>query len=170
MTMNEHYHLLSEFGHELLEHKSLDEGLPHIATYAKSAIGAERCSVYIYDWKTHQLWTTLADGIERIELSADDGIAGLTLKKEGTLIVNDPYAHPSFNKSFDEETGYVTRNILATPIFDSHKKVLGVIQLLNKEGSDFDENDVEFLEFFAHFVSAFLELAKIHGELKMSSE
>jgi signal transduction protein with GAF and PtsI domain len=162
--LNDNYHFLAEFGHELLKHKSLDEGLPHIAIYAKSAIGAERCSVYVYDKKSHRLWTTLADGVERIMLSDEEGIVGLTLREEKTILENNPYSNSAFNPKIDEKTGYRTRNILATPIFDSHKKVLGVIQLLNKETGDFDESDIEFLEFFAHFVSAYLELATIHEQ------
>ena len=153
------YHALAKFGRELLEKKTLAEGLPLISLYAKDVIKAERCSIFIYDASAQNFWTTLADGVERITIESDKGLVGHTLKEKKPIISNDPYSHPAFLDKVDKETGFKTRNVVTAPIFSSKREILGVLQLLNKE-DEFDNEDVKFMIFFAHYVSGFLELTK----------
>ncbi len=155
------YNTLAEFGHALLDNTSIERGLPMISEYAKNLINAERCTMYIYSRKREMLWTTLSDGIEKLVLPANKGIVGLTVKSKNSLIENDPYNNSSFNSDIDHSTGYITRNIVATPIFNSSRELIGVIQLLNKKDVGFDEEDVKFLTFFSHYISGYLELAII---------
>lgn len=152
------YHRLAQFGKELLKHPGLDETLPIISAYAKEIIGAERCSVYIYDSKQKRVWTVLADGIERIEFDADLGIVGVTIQTRECIIENHPYDNPSFNQDIDHESGYKTESLLSIPIFSSTNILIGVLQLLNKPNG-FDDEDLRFTTFFAHYASSYLELA-----------
>lgn len=162
------YSKLADFGKELLTKNSLTEGLPLIAKYAKEVSDADRCSIYMFDEHKNELWTTLADGIEKIILPANKGIVGLTLEKAKPIIENAPYSNPHFLQDIDETSGYKTHNIATTPIFNSQKKVLGVLQLLNKEG-DFDDEDIKFMVFFSHYISGFLELTNLYEEIKNRS-
>lgn len=156
----ESYAKLAAFGRTLLEHRTLEKGLPVIAAYAKEVIGAERCSIFVHNEQSRKLWTTLSDGVEKIVLNADEGIAGSTVKERKPIIVNDPYKDPRFYPKIDHETGYITKNIASVPVFSSTRKIIGVLQLLNKE-SEFDEEDARFMIFFAHYVSGYLELSCI---------
>jgi len=88
-------------------------------------------------------------------------IVGHTIQVQKPVVVNDPYHDEHFMAKVDQKTGYVTKNIASIPIFDSNRYVIGVIQLLNKEGGDFDHDDVRFITFFAHYVSGYLELASL---------
>jgi len=151
------YSKLTEFAKELLTKRSLEEGMPLIAKYVKDVIDAQRCSIFIYDNQKHELWTTLADGVDKIVLPANKGLVGYTIKIKKPVIANDAYGHEEFLAEVDERTGYKTENIVTAPIFDSQRKVIGVLELLNKEGG-FDDDDVKFMIFFAHYVSGFLEL------------
>jgi len=148
---------LAEFARELLTKRSLEDGLPLISKYVKDVIGAERCSIFMYDADTNKVWTTLADEVERITLQADKGLVGYTLKAQKPVMTNDAYKHPEFMPEIDSATGYITKNIITAPIFSSKKEIIGVMELLNKE-EGFDEEDVRFMIFFAHYVSGFLEL------------
>jgi GAF domain-containing protein len=58
----------------------------------------------------------------------------------------------------DNKSGFVTQNIASIPVFDSSRKIIGVFQLLNKEGG-FTAEDSKFMIFFAHYISTYLELA-----------
>lgn len=151
------YSKLTEFAKELLNKRSLEEGIPLIAKYVKDVVGAQRCSIFIYDNLKHELWTTLADGVDKIILPANKGLVSYTIKIKKPVIANDAYKHAEFLAEVDERTGYKTENIVTAPIFNSQRKVIGVLELLNKEGG-FDEADVKFMIFFAHYVSGFLEL------------
>lgn len=157
------YQALANFGRELLEKKSLAQGLPLIAKYAKNVIGAERCSIFIYDLQDKELWTTLSDGVERIIVSSQKGLVGKTIREKKPLLSNDPYSDADFLADIDSNTGFKTKNIITAPIFDSKRQILGVLELLNKE-EDFDNEDAKFMIFFAHYVSGYLELANVYLE------
>ena len=155
---------LAEFGRKLLSKPLLDEGLPIIASYAVDLLHAERCSVFIYDKERHRLWTKLSDGVKKIEISADEGVAGSTLKGTKVIIVNEPYWDDRFLKKIDHETGYITHNILSAPILDAFRTPIGVLQILNKNEGGFDEDDIRLATFFNHYISSYVELAKLQEE------
>jgi len=155
------YHTLANFGRELLEKKTLHEGLPLISRYAKDVIKADRCSIFIHDGENKEFWTTLADGVDRIVIPNDKGLVGFTLQEKKPIVANDAYSHPAFLKDVDKATGFHTKNIITSPIFSSKREIIGVLQLLNKE-KDFDNEDVKFMIFFSHYISGFLELTNIY--------
>lgn len=163
MDNSSRYAKLTEFGKKLLNKPSLNEGLLLISHTAKDLLNADRCSIYIYDTKNNLLWTTLSDGIQKIKISADEGLAGYTLKERKPIICNDPYNDPRFFKEIDTKTGYVTTNIATAPVFSSNRRIVGVLQLLNKE-SGFNDEDSKFMIFFAHYISSYLELAAMFGD------
>jgi GAF domain-containing protein len=154
------YSALSDFGRSLLNRPALHEGLPIISEYAKQVSGAQRCSIFIYNPNIQMLWTTLADETEKIMVHEDDGIVGHTLKEAKPILVNNPYDDPRFLHTIDNKTGFVTENIASIPIFDSSRHIIGVFQLLNKPGG-FSHEDIKFMIFFAHYISAYLELAML---------
>ena len=157
----DNYTRLTTFAKRLLDKTSLEDGLSFIAYNAKKIIGSERCSMFIYDKKENILWTTMADGVEKIVVPSDLGIVGQTLRTKKPIIENDPYGNPNFLFDIDIQTGYYTKNILTAPIFNSKSEIVGVFQLLNKK-TEFDKQDIEFITFFAHYISGFIELNNLY--------
>ena len=160
--MKETYSKLADFGKELLNKTSLVEGIPLISKYAKEIIGADRCSIFIYNSVKDELWTTMADGIEKIIIPSDKGIVGHTLEVKKPLLVHDAESDPLFLSAIDKNSGYKTNNLVTAPVFNSEREVIGVLQLLNKDAG-FDEDDVKFMKFFAHYISGFLELSTLYA-------
>lgn len=159
------YAKLTEFGRELLGKNSLEEGLPFISKYIKEVINADRCSIFMNDIEKKELWTTLADGTDKITIPSNQGIIGETVKTAQPIMTNDAYSHPNFLPEVDIQTGYKTKNVITIPIFNYNKEVLGVLQLLNKEGG-FDGEELKFMRFFAHYISGFLELINSYRDIK----
>lgn len=155
--MKDKYKQLTSFGKNLLGKDSLSDGLLYISSSAKDITGAERCSLFMYNKQEGELSTTLADGIEEIKLPYDMGIVGQTIQTEKPIIENHPYDNKNFLADIDMQTGYYTKNLITTPIFNSQREIIGVIELLNKDGG-FKKEDMEFLSFFSHYVSGFIEL------------
>jgi len=149
---------ITAFGQKLLQIEDIDEALSMIAEEAKSILGAERCTLFLVDTSAQMLWSKLSDGIGRIAIGLDSGVAGETYQSQKPQMVNKPYEDEHFMSKIDAQSGFVTRNILTTPIFGSTRDVIGVIQLLNKKESDFTEEDADTLRFFANYVSGTLEL------------
>ena len=150
---------IAKFGKELMALDDMDKVLELISGEAKRLLNTDRCSIFIVDKEDEMLWTKVSDGIGRIVISLDAGIVGDTYKQQAPQIVNKPYEDTRFLPSIDKKTGYVTKNIITVPVFDSKRDVLAIIQLLNKSRFDFDEKDLETLTFFANYVSGSLELA-----------
>lgn len=164
LLMNTNIHSkIVNFGKEILYKTSLPEGLPLISKYAKEIMGADRCSMFIYNPVKQELWTTLADGVQRIVISADKGIAGETLRSKEPIIENNPYSNSFFFQNIDKDTGYTTTNIASVPIFSVNKKIVGVLQLINKDGG-FEDRDIKYMTFFAHSLSNFIDLINLYEE------
>ena len=155
----ETYKRIADFGKKLTNLNLVEEALPTISEEAKAIVNAERCSIFIVDYPEGMLWTKLSDGIGRIAIGIDSGIVGETVKMKIPQMVNNPYEDSRFLSKIDQKSGFVTRNILAVPIFNSRQEVIGVIQLLNKYSGDFTENDEGIMSFFANYISGTLELA-----------
>ena len=86
-----------------------------------------------------------ADG-NTFSFSASTGIAGHVATTGETLAIADAYADPRFNREIDDKTGFRTKSILCTPIFDNNEEVIAVTQLVNKkDGTEFDDRDVKSL-------------------------
>ena len=166
MQERELYKKIADFGRQLLEKRSFEEGLPFIAKYAKELIGAERASIFIYHDQTQELWTTLADGVERIIVPKDKGIVGKTIRTKKAQIVNDVNKEPDFYDEIDRETGYRTYNLITAPIYNSLHEVVGVLELLNKEGC-FVQEDEKLMRLFAQAIGSFVELMMLELEEEM---
>ncbi len=163
------YAKLADFGRELLDNRSIEDGLPHISKYIKDIIEADRCSIFIFDLEKGEMWTTIADGVGKIIVPYDKGIVGYTIKTKKPVIANDAYSNPKFLPEVDKKTGYKTENLVTTPIFNSQREVIGVLELLNKENG-FDNEDVKFMVFFCNYISGFLELVNLYAQQDNKSE
>jgi len=152
------FNQIAEFGKQLMTLDEMENALDLIAKEAKNLVNADRCSIFIVDNEDKMLWTKLSDGIGRIVISLDAGIVGDTYKKQEAQIVNNPYEDKHFLQNIDNKSGYKTKNMITVPIFNSKREVMGVMQLLNKSRTDFNEEDLESLTFFANYVSGSLEL------------
>ncbi len=152
---------IAKFGKELVETQEIENALDLIAIEAKKLLKCERCSIFLIDYESQMLWTKHSDGIGRIAISTDAGIVGHTFKTRAPQIVNNPYDNQFFMPNIDKKSGFTTKNIITTLIFDSNREVIGIIQLLNKLEGDFEEDDLKVLNFFANYVSGTLELALI---------
>lgn len=153
------YQRIADFGKRLSQPDHIADALPMIAEEAKGIVSAERCSIFMVDLLGGVLWTKHSDGLGKIVLGLDSGIVGDTVGTKIPQVVNNPYEDSRFMAMIDKKSGFVTRNVLAVPIFNSRQEVIGVIQLLNKYSGDFDDADAGLMSFFANYISGTLELA-----------
>lgn len=158
------FNQIAEFGRALMDQNKMENSVELIGKEAKNLVNADRCSLFIVDNEAQMLWTKLSDGMGRIVVGLDSGIVGDTYLKKEPQIVNNPYEDERFLDTIDKKSGYITKNMITVPIFNSKREVMGVMQLLNKSRFDFDEEDLELLTFFANYVSGSLELSLMHDK------
>ncbi|OYW24034.1 MAG: hypothetical protein B7Z43_01070 [Sphingomonas sp. 12-62-6] len=126
--------------------------LERIAGVTSRIIDAERTSIFIHDPERGELWTLVAEGMEarEIRIPEDRGIAGHSFQLGQAVHVSDPYSDPRFNPAVDRETGFVTRNMLCSPLVTRDGRKLGVLQVLNSRLNEgFKERDMTRLAAFS---------------------
>ena len=57
------------------------------------------------------------------------GIAGHVAQDGVPVLVPDAYADARFSREFDKKTGFVTRNMICVPVFDSDGGIVAVLQV-----------------------------------------
>jgi adenylate cyclase len=139
--------LLLEVSRRMASYDTLDEILNALVEVTTEQLGAERGTLFLNDAETNELFSRVAQGnIQReIRFLNHVGIAGHVFTTGEPLLIPDAYADPRFNRSVDEQTGFVTRNILCVPIRTVKGEIIGVAQTLNKLKGKFTKADLELL-------------------------
>jgi len=127
---------------------SLDAVLKILVETATSKLNAERGSLFLIDRNTNELYSRVAMGnfMREIRILNTSGVAGYVFTKGEGVIIPDAYADPRFNRNIDEQTGFVTRNILCVPIKTARGETMAVAQVLNKKKGRFNQHDLRLLQ------------------------
>jgi signal transduction histidine kinase len=154
---------LLELGHLIGLDLQLNEMLLKIAQKACEVMEADRCSLFLHDPKTDELWSTVALGMgeQVIRIPSGVGVAGYCFQTGEIINLEDAYTYPRFNKDVDAQTGYHSRSLLCVPMHNRAGLRSGVIQLLNKKEGVFTKEDETFLETFGNHASVFIEMAQL---------
>ena len=115
--------------------------LTEVIDAGRAILHADRGSVFLYDSKTEELYTTVATGIGEIRFPATRGIVGECAQTRCVVNVPDCYADPRFNRDVDRKSGYRTRCLLAVPLIGYDDGLVGVLQVLNKHEGVFTQDD-----------------------------
>ncbi len=147
---------------EMAAERSFERLMDLIVGRACESLHCERSSLFLYDQDTDELytrWVTKLE-IEEIRLPSNKGVVGVAVETRQPVFVDDPYAHPKFDPSFDRATGFRTRNIVCMPLVSwSDGRLLGVLQLLNKHEGSFSIWERELLNAFAAHAAIAVERA-----------
>jgi len=156
-----------QLSHDLAGELNLDLLLSRLMHATTELLNADRSTLFLYDKKTNELFSRVAEGLEirEIRIPIDTGIAGAVFHSRHTENITDPYADPRFNKEVDRRTGYHTETILAMPIVSKAGNCIGVTQVLNKRGGRFTAKDEARLGAFTAQIAIALENAKLFEEV-----
>ena len=136
--------------------------LAEIMQNARIVVGAERASLFLLDPAAQVLKSLIFDGSDAPPtLPLNIGIAAFSATKKESIIVNDVYHDPRFNRSVDQQTEFKTRSVCVAPVVNSDGTVLGVVQMVNKKNGDFLESDLNLLQCFAGFAAVAMENNKL---------
>ncbi|MGF1499342.1 MAG: GAF domain-containing protein [Elainellaceae cyanobacterium] len=149
----------------LAQSLDLDKTLQSVMDEARKLIQADRSTLFLLDGDRKELWSRVADvnGKEMIDIRipANRGIAGYVASTGKTLNILNAYEDPRFDRTTDQRTGYLTRNILCMPVFNSSGDLIGVTQLINKKKGCFTSSDEEFMQAFNVQAGIALENAQL---------
>lgn len=135
-----------------------------ILSVARAELGVERGTLYFVDEARREIWSKVAEGLDvrEIRLPIGRGLAGTVAETGEPVILHDAYADARFDRSLDQATGFLTRSMLCVPIRNRERRVVGVLQLLNKQIGSFGERDLEFLDAMSDHMAIAMENATLH--------
>ena len=143
--------------------------LTRIMDQVKLLLEADRCTVFLYDERSNELWSRVALGLnEEIRFPADKGIAGHVFQTGQKINLPDAYKDDRFNRDIDKKTGYKTKSILTMPMSNKINEMIGVFQVLNKKGGAFTEEDEDLLAAVSVIAASAIENAQLYDDQNKS--
>lgn len=109
------------------------------------------------------------DLLRTIKLKLGRGIAGYCAARGEAIMVRNARESKQFSPEYDRLTGFQTRSVLCVPLI-SQGQVIGVIEVINKRGGDFHDNDMRLMQSIATSVSIALENARLYQKTLMMAE
>lgn len=110
---------------------------------------AERASVWLLDAGRDELVLEVASDLPPLRLPLGTGLVGSCARDGATINVPDCYADPRFDPEVDRRSGFRTRCSVTLPLVDHRSALIGVMQVLNRQGGPFDARDVSLAQALA---------------------
>lgn len=165
----ERMELLLEVGRLLSSKLELSELLTTVLELASRVVDAETASLLLLDEKTKELYFDVALGLgpdaAKVRLPLGQGIAGAVAQARKPEIINEVHQDPRWSPKMDEQSGFVTRSILAVPIL-LKGRLIGVVEAINKRGGPFDAGDQSAFEAFASQAGVAIDNARLFTSLR----
>ena len=175
---------LLESDTRLNEINDVDVLLEEILTQARRVMRADAGSIYIVEnnaltiryAQNDTLSEKLPPGekltLQHFVIPIDiKTISGYCASTGQVVLVSNVYKIPpstpyTFNRSYDDKSGYLTKSVIAAPLLANGRKILGVIQLINKINtarriSTFANDDKLLIKHYAAHTSTALQRAQM---------
>ncbi|TDF37653.1 GspE/PulE family protein [Alteromonadaceae bacterium M269] len=135
----------------------------HLEPLVLPLFKAARMSIFQRRSQHQDLVARFKTGKETREIKvpiSPQSIAGYVAMSQLPLVISDPYdahaltmVHPRlrFADKFDKSSAFVTRNIICVPILNANV-LMGVMQIINKEGGDFSDDDLDLAKSVAEIL------------------
>jgi GAF domain-containing protein len=143
----------------------------------RAIIGADRCTLYLINSETSELYSRVLQADNLVEIRVPitkTSLAGFAATSGRVLNVKDAYddselkridAQLSFDKTWDQKSGYRTRSVLVSPIPIKSVHNIGVFQALNKDGG-FDDNDIAIVSQLAYLMGIAVNNALLYQTIE----
>jgi len=131
-------------------------------------LGAEAGSLFLLDEERGEVFFEVALGekgeaVQAVRLQQGEGIAGWVIEHGTPLMVPDVHKDSRFCRLVDEQSKFVTHNLLCVPVI-CRGRTIGALEAVNKRSGNFTGRDQEFLGALAQQVAIALENARLYEE------
>ncbi len=106
-----------------------------------------------------------AQSIEGLRVPIGQGIAGWVAREAKSQLVQDTTKDNRFFSDIDQSSGIKTQSLIAVPLIVSDT-VIGVLEVINKKGSIFDQVDIDLLESIAGTAAIAIEKARLFEQTR----
>lgn len=145
-----------QYGSRIAQERDVENLLALNADVARDLLDAERCSIWLIDQESNQLWTKVAHDVGPLRIPLGHGLVGASIREGAPILVNDASLDDRFSRVIDGQVGYRTLSVLVVPMRTGDGKVIGAIQALNKPGG-FNADDPALLGLVAAYAATAIE-------------
>lgn len=162
--------VVSEISYALTSTLSLQNIYRQLMEPVRRTLNVESISVGLIDPTTGDiifvdiLLGPLFEDLPPIRLKEGQGIAGWVAEHRESIIVNDVYSDTRFYSKVDNQSGFRTESMVCIPL-QVEERMIGVLQAINKQGSDFNENDLRLLQAIGGPLAAAIENSRLHDDV-----
>jgi sigma-B regulation protein RsbU (phosphoserine phosphatase) len=136
-----------------------------ILQIVRDEVGVERGTVFVMTPDRQHLRSLVAQEVDvEIELKVGAGIAGAVADNGEVIDIPDAYKDDRFDRSFDAQLDFKTRDIYCMPVRNRTDSIVGVWQLLNRSRS-LTKGDKDFLAGMSVHIGLALKNAAMHREI-----
>jgi putative methionine-R-sulfoxide reductase with GAF domain len=156
--------LILDVTRRLMSITDLDALLRDMATVTTQVLDADRATIFIVDRERGEIWSKVAlgTGAGEIRQPIGVGIAGTVAVTGERVNIPDAYDDPRFNPEHDKRSGYRTKSLLTFPMTGQNGRVIGVFQVVNKNGGgDFTVDDEDTLSSLGASAAVAVENAQL---------
>ena len=155
---------IQEIGRAIGSNTSIDELLGLIMDKITHLMSASRATLFLVDHENGELWSKVTQGprVSEIRLRVGEGIAGWVAQSGKSLNIKDAYLDERFNNSIDQRTGFQTRSCLCQPLRNAERRIIGVVQVLNKHDGYFTVEDENLLSTIAAQAAVSIENSTLY--------
>jgi len=149
--------------------------LQQIVASVVEILNVEAASIMLQDPSTGELRFEIASNLkahetERLAVPLDRSIAGWIFTHGEPRVIEDVTKDPKHYRQVDNDTHFITRNILGVPL-RTHTKVIGVVQALNKKDAEkFSGEDINLLTVLASQAGVAIENARLFQQSDFIAE
>jgi len=159
---------LNQASRALASTLDLNTVLEQTMVEVKALLGAQGASILLHDPVHGELifGAVAGPGSEKVagtRMPVSSGIAGWVVREKQPILVDDAQRDRDFYAGVDYLTGLTTHSLVAVPLMYK-RRVVGVIESVNKARGTFDQHDVELLEALASSAAIAIENAQLHAE------
>jgi putative nucleotidyltransferase with HDIG domain len=167
VTAGSRLDLILDVTRRLMSITDLDALLRDMATVTTQLLDADRATIFIVDRDRGEVWSKVAlgTGAGEIRQPIGVGIAGTVAATGERINISDAYDDPRFNPEPDKRSGYRTKSLLTFPMTGQNGRVIGVFQVVNKNGAGtFTVEDEETLGSLGASAAIAVENAQLVAE------
>ncbi|MBS1719557.1 MAG: GAF domain-containing sensor histidine kinase [Armatimonadetes bacterium] len=134
---------------------TLDQLMSAVLSTCVEAVGAEGGTIYVHDGARntlrfqHVIPAEIAGKLPSLDIPDDFGAAGQAFQSASTVLKEFPPKTPDQANDFERATGVIVRSMAAAPLVMEGSTPVGVVQLINKKGGPFTDEDRAVLETIA---------------------
>jgi signal transduction protein with GAF and PtsI domain len=141
----------------------LHESIINLLKLSAGGMNSEEASVIVRDGEELRFMAVIgkvADQLTGVKFPSDKGIAGFVFSSGQPMAVADVGLEASFYKELDQQTGYTTETLLATPLRFGGE-VIGVLEYVNRVGeppyAPFDAEEMDKAALYAEAIASLVD-------------